>query len=195
MKKFIITLRVCGLLSLIIGLAIMAPAAYYQSRMGSVVAQVPFVQYRHAVPVQPGVVFVSGHPIAITIPSLHLALPVIDGAYNPKSAQWTLTSDKAQFALPSTTPNNVGGNTLIYGHATWGVFGHLSQIQPGAQAIISTSSNHRFIYTYTSTHTFDPADTSIFEYTGQPRLTLQTCSGTFSQNRQMYYFTYNSYQE
>jgi len=120
-------------------------------------------------------------------------LQVIPGVYNPKTGAWTLTLDKAQFALPSVQPNNESGNTLIYGHYRPEVFAYLHLIKPGAQATITTSNGYSFTYTYMNSQAFNPTDTSIFTYQGSPRLTIQTCSGAFMQNRQMYYFQYDGY--
>lgn len=137
--------------------------------------------------------FVTGHPTELVIPSLHIDLQIIDGTYDSRTGEWTLTLDKAQYAVPSVLPNNEEGNTLIYGHYRPEVFAYLHLIQSGAEADIRTDNGYTFVYTYTSSQAFDPTDTSIFTYQGPPRLTIQTCSGAFFQHRQMYYFTYDRY--
>lgn len=129
----------------------------------------------------------------LTIPSLGLTLPIIDGVYSPSTGRWTLTTNKVQYATPSVAPNNLKGNTLLYGHYRREVFASLHTIQPGASASIDTATGTRFNYIYTSTEALDPRDTSVFTYQGVPRLTLQTCSGSFYQHRQMFYFRYAGY--
>jgi LPXTG-site transpeptidase (sortase) family protein len=130
---------------------------------------------------------------AYWIPSLNINLQVIPGNYNPNTGTWTLSLDKAQFAELSVQPNNESGNTFIYGHYRREVFAYLHLIKPGAQALISTNNGYTFSYSFQNTEALDPTNTSIFTYQGSPRLTLQTCSGSFFQHRQMYYFQYNGY--
>jgi len=138
---------------------------------------------------------VTGKPTQVTINSLQLSLPVADGVYNPKNGQWTLSKDKAHFALISTQPNNEQGNTLIYGHYRPEVFAGLPKLKPGNEAVITTDNGYRFIYRYTTTQAVKPTDTSIFAYQGPPRLTLQTCSGAWLQNRQLYTFEFVGYEK
>jgi LPXTG-site transpeptidase (sortase) family protein len=147
----------------------------------------------HKVPLKPTTI--TGKPVRINIPSLNDDLQVIDGTYNAKTGAWTLTTDKAQFAVPSTQPNNQAGNTFIYGHYRREVFANLHTIQPGAKATIDTDNGYRFTYTFTNTETKQPNDVDIFAYQGAPRLTIQTCSGAWYQNRQFFYFTYDGYQK
>lgn len=130
----------------------------------------------------------TGKPTYFSVPSIGISLPVTDGAYDPSTARWTLTGDKAQFALPSQQPNTIGGNTLIYGHNRASVFASLANVRPGAEAQIATETGYVFTYTFDTTAALDPADTSVFAYQGPPRLTVQTCSGSYFQHRQMYYF-------
>jgi LPXTG-site transpeptidase (sortase) family protein len=185
--------RVGAIILIIAGLALMAPLTYYWLRdRGALAQSVPVIPAQTAV-LKPAPDLISGQPVAIAIPSLNMELQVIPGIYNTKSGQWTLTDSEAQFAEPSVPPNNEAGNTLIYGHYRPEVFAYLHHILPGAQAIITTDNGYTFTYTYQNTQAFDPTDTSIFTYEGAPRLTIQTCSGAFMQNRQMYYFQYDGY--
>ncbi len=134
---------------------------------------------------------ISGHPVHLSIPSLDIELEVIDGHYDANTGQWTLTTDKAQYALPSVLPNDKSGDTMIYGHYRPEVFAYLHHIVPGARAYIRTSNHYQFEYTFTSSESFSPTNTSVFAYKGRPRLTVQTCSGVWMQNRQMYYFRFD----
>jgi LPXTG-site transpeptidase (sortase) family protein len=143
--------------------------------------------------VKPSEPTISGHPTAISIPSVGINIPVIDGYYNQKTRDWTLSLDKAQFATPTVQPNNKQGNTFIYGHYRVGVFYTLPHIQPGAEATITTDNGYQFTYRFYQTYPTQPTDTSVLHYKGPPMLTLQTCSGSFYQNRQMYLFSLVSY--
>lgn len=136
-----------------------------------------------------------GHPIRLIIPSVGIDLAIIDGSYDAKTGNWTLSSDKAQFALPTVEPNNESGNTLIYGHYKKGVLLTLPKVLPGDEAFVITDNGLRFVYTFTNAETVSPTDTSIFLYQGASRLTVQTCTGRFLQNRSLHYFTYSRYEK
>lgn len=140
--------------------------------------------------VVPPVPFAIGHPVKIDIPSVGISLPIVDGAYDINTRNWTLTSDKVQYAVSTSLPNSRKDNTFIYGHATNWVFGPLLRLQPGAEAIVTTDT---FVFTYklASHEVVDPSNTALFDYKGKPRLTLQTCTGpTLSEYRQLFYFDY-----
>jgi LPXTG-site transpeptidase (sortase) family protein len=101
---------------------------------------------------------------------------------------WTLSLSKVQYAVTTPEPNTTGGNTFIYGHYRKGVFATLHTIQAGAQAVVKTSNGHSFYYQLASERVTNPSDTSLFNYQGKPILTIQTCSGLFFQNRQLFTF-------
>ena len=136
----------------------------------------------------PQPVLIEGHPVRIQIPSLAVDLSVINGYYNTTSKTWTLTSDKAQYATNTQPANNQQGNTFIYGHNRAQVFQSLYKLQVGQQAIISTDTGHTFTYRFTGSIVTTPYDDSLFTYQGPPILTLQTCSGLWYQNRQLFHF-------
>lgn len=134
----------------------------------------------------------SGHPDRLQLNNQGVNLEIVDGYYNSETAQWTLTKDKVQFALPTDIPNNKFGNTLIYGHNRKGVFNNLYTLKKGDTATVSTRNGYVFTYTFNQTEIVEPTDTMIFAYEGKPRLTLQTCTGTFFQDRIFYYFSLSS---
>jgi sortase (surface protein transpeptidase) len=175
----------------------LVPLGYFWLQSKEALAQQPAtVPSQPLVQPKPAVNVITGRPVALDIPSLHMHLQIIDGVYNAKTGQWTLTLDKVQFAAAySEQPNNVVGDTFLYGHYRPEVFAYLHLIKPGAQAIITTDTGYQFTYTFQNTEPFDPANTSVLanQGTGAPRLTIQTCSGSFMQHRQMYYFTYDGY--
>lgn len=183
-------IRLLGILLIIGAVLVVTPIGYYHLKARVEAASHPPTPV-HSLVLKPTPTLVTGKPTHLNIPSLNMNLQVIDGVYNKQTKDWTLTLDKAQFALPSVQPNNEQGNTLIYGHYRPEVFAYLHLIKPGAKAIITTDNGLTFTYTYQNTEAFNPADTSIFTYSGPPRLTIQTCSGAFMQNRQMYYFSYD----
>lgn len=144
-------------------------------------------------PEKPRFVVVSGLPTRIAIPDLGINLAVDIGTYNPANGSWTLSNTNAQFANFTALANNHTGNTFIYGHATSAVFGALAATVPpvGTVAKIYTD-NGVFLYTFTSAKTLAPNDTHIFKEStsGSSRLTIQTCTGVFSEWRTMYEFDF-----
>lgn len=155
-----------------------------------------FKAYAAALPdytkITPPVPFAIGRPIKIEVPSVGVSLPVVDGSYDTISRTWTLHNDKVQYDTSSKLANSREGNTFIYGHATSWVFGPLLQLQPGAEAIVTTDTGFIFTYKLTSHEVVDPTNTGVLNYNGPSRLMLQTCTGpTLSEFRQLFYFTYS----
>lgn len=144
-------------------------------------------------PVSPRVTLVSGTPIRITVPDYHIDLPVDLGTYTVDGS-WTLSDTRAQFAAISAPANNGGGNTFIYGHGTDAVFGKLGNQTPapGTIAHVFTDNNKRFTYRFSDARNLTANDTWIFDdvASGSARLTLQTCTGSFSEWRTMFTFTF-----
>lgn len=190
-------LLILGLFCITLGLAGVTPLAYFSMQNKVALAQpTKAVKVPQVAPQPvPAPSTISGKPVRLHIPSLAMNLTVADGVYNPKSGSWTLSRDKVHYALPSALANNASGNTLIYGHYRREVFARLHTITAGATAEVDTENGYHFTYTYRSTEAVQPNDTSIFAYTGKPRLTLQTCSGAFMQNRQLFYFDLSGYKK
>jgi LPXTG-site transpeptidase (sortase) family protein len=132
---------------------------------------------------------IEGRPVRIQLPSLGIDLAVINGYYDAATQSWTLTNNDAQYAVNTVLANNQEGNTFIYGHNRKQVFESLYKIQPGQHAIVYTDNNHVFTYEYTGSVVTSPNDDSLFTYQGPPILTLQTCSGLWYQNRQLFHFS------
>lgn len=131
----------------------------------------------------------TGKPIRLIVSSLSIDLPVDAGSYNEADQTWTLSEKHAHFALPSMNANNIRGNTLIYGHYNVYVFYKLKQIQPGGMAEVYTDNGHIFSYAFKTVEQLKPDDVTIFDYQSYPMLTLQTCSGSFYEYRQMFHFS------
>jgi LPXTG-site transpeptidase (sortase) family protein len=194
--KLITTLRIAALVAVVGGLGLLAPfGVVWLKAKAATVAAVPVAVPAVAPLPEPKPTLVMGRPVLLSVPSVGIELRVTDGAYNASNGSWTLSWDKAHYALPSTMPNNEQGNTLIYAHFKKGVFLNLRKVTPGAEAVITTDNGYRFVYKFIQAETINPADTSVFLYKGDSRLTLQTCSGVYMQNRQMYYFAFEKYEK
>jgi len=162
--------------------------SYIADRHDTALAAKPAAHYSVSKAAVKQAQLISGQPVHLSIPSQGISLDVIDGYFNSKTGNWTLTTDKAQYATTTALPNNESGNTFIYGHNRWEVFYHLPRVQLGDEAIITTDNNHTFTYKLSSVKTTDPTDTSLFDYKGPPILTLQTCTGLYYQNRALFTF-------
>ncbi len=136
----------------------------------------------------PQATYVEGKPTRIVAPTVNIDLPIIDGHYNTKSQTWTLTNDKAQYALITPLANNKEGNTFIYGHDTPKVFDRLNKLQVGQKITLYADNGRKFTYVYRSSLVTVPTDDSLFYYKGAPILTLQTCTGWKSENRKLFTF-------
>lgn len=136
---------------------------------------------------------ISGLPVRIVIPSDGVDLPVDPGYYNATTNAWTLSGYRAQFAMISTVANNLSGDTFIYGHNNDYVFGALRHVTPapGATALIYTDNGHIFAYSFVSSVSLGPDDTSVLSYQGPPMLTIQTCTGSVNEWRTMYKFSFS----
>src|SRR5207253_927976 len=91
---------------------------------------------------------IEGKPIRIVIPGVNIDVGVADGIYNPRTQSWTLSTNKAHYALMTPEPNNQGGNTFIYGHNRREVFNRLGKLAVGQMVYIYTDNNHFFTYKY-----------------------------------------------
>lgn len=131
---------------------------------------------------------IVGTPIRLLVPAAEIDITVDNGYYDQQNQTWTLSEDRAYYATLSNKINNKEGNTLIYGHNLPSVFAALPQIQLGDKAYVYTDNGHKFTYSLHSTTETIPSDDSLFHYEGRPILTLQTCSGFWYQNRQLFFF-------
>lgn len=119
----------------------------------------------------------------IEVPSINIDIAVLPGVYDVQTQTWTV-DDSAAFHASTTVPvNDTNGTTLLYGHAKWGIFGNLPDIQSGAEAIVYTEEGLKFIYTLEEVYQVEPADMSMITTQGEPKLLLQTCTGFFDQYR------------
>ena len=130
----------------------------------------------------------SGQPVHIAIPAVHIDLPVAIGVFNEASGTWTISNGSAYFANVSALANNQAGSTFIYGHNTSQVFGRLPKLAVGDMATVTTANGHTFTYKLRLWYDVQPTDTTPLNYHGRPILTLQTCTGEWSQHRRMFVF-------
>jgi LPXTG-site transpeptidase (sortase) family protein len=133
---------------------------------------------------------VIGKPKKLIVESAGINIDVVDGLYDPASKEWTLSNDKAHFALMTSEANNMIGNTFIYGHNRKKVFDNLDKVQVGDIAVVKTDNNKTFTYKMIHVREVSPNDVSVFEYQGRSILTVQTCSGSWYEKRQLFTFEF-----
>lgn len=138
---------------------------------------------------------ISGTPVKIEIPSVGISQPVDPGYYDPSTGKWTLSYHAVYWASMTAPVNSQTGNTFIYGHDVSQIFGNLLKAQTGAKAIVTTANGYQFTYTLKSSKAYAPNDTSAIQQTDTPQLTVQTCSGSWYQYRQMFTFTLDGYKK
>lgn len=180
------------------GIALAAPLGLSwleqrQALAATPVASQPVVVAQPALRDTPNII--TGAARHLAVPSLGVDVDVADGSYDAKTGQWTLSEDSAFYATPTTPINSDSGNTLIYGHNSEKIFGKLLHIQNGSEVVVTTDSGYAFTYVYLSTEAVKPTDVTALEYSGTPRVTLQTCSGAWNQTRQMFYFALKDYKK
>ena len=189
MKNHLNKLTIIGLASITLGLIGLTPFAWQFNHTPATAnpiatSQQAAVALEAPAPAAP----IVGKPARIVVSDASIDLPVIDGAYSTETGEWTLTDTKAQFALPTSQPNDQAGNTLIYGHDTNRIFHQLHNLPLGSHAVVHTDNGHQLTYALRASEVVDPSNTAIFDYQGKPQLTLQTCTGAFSEARKFFYF-------
>lgn len=179
----------------ILGLVGIAPTLYFAyTHQGTVAAgrQVLPPEKAHIPATDTPAPAVSGRPVSISVPQAAISdLPVTDGHYNTRNKTWTLSNNRAHYAATSQPANNLAGLTFIYGHYRKEVFATLPRVRPGDQAIITTANGYRFTYRFREAFAVAPDDSRVLDYTAAPPiLLLQTCSGAWFQNRQVFIFDF-----
>jgi len=144
---------------------------------------------------QPSKQIITGKPTRIVIKDLSIDLPIDEGRFNPADGSWSLSGYHAQYAMVTPLANDSNGNTFIYGHNNKYVFGPLKKISKGTVAQIYTDNNKIFNYSFDSTYAVTPDNTSVLYYQGPSILTVQTCSGAWNEQRQMYVFNFQQIQD
>lgn len=132
---------------------------------------------------------VRGKPVRLRIPRLGVDVAVADGVYHEATQTWTLSGDRAHYAVMTPQPSNLPGNTLVYGHNTRRVLAATDDIRAGDSLIVKTDNGHALTYTYTGDSLVDPSDTEFLRETpGAPTLTLLTCDGPLFEKRRLMSF-------
>ncbi|MCU0667047.1 MAG: sortase [Patescibacteria group bacterium] len=132
-----------------------------------------------------------GNPTRLIIPRLGINLPIQEGKFDEATQSWTLTSNAVHYAVITSKPNDLSGNTLIYGHNTVQVLFPTMLLQPGDELLIESQEGYIYSYAYVADSNVKPSDTSILTtISSKPILTLLTCNGLFNENRRLMNFEF-----
>lgn len=112
-------------------------------------------------------------PIRIIIPSLSINLPVTPSRII--NNRWEISEKTASYGLGSAIPGIVG-NSVIFAHARYGMFGNLRNIKKDEKIYILTKQNW-YEYKVVQTKVVLPTDIEVIKQTEDETLTLYTCSG------------------
>lgn len=116
-------------------------------------------------------------PESISIPSLAINLSIAPAV--TKDNEWTLYDDKISWLVTSKTPGN--GNVILYGHNRENLFGRLNQLQLEEEISVEAGGK---IYTYAVSEIKKVTPNDVEEIlSGEDRLTLYTCEGSFDEKR------------
>lgn len=177
-----------GISLVVFGAAALLYSFHVRDTNASIQAAPAVTAENSAPPTVTGPTALQGNPVELQIPELGIDNVVIPGVFEEQTSRWTLTLDKVQHAVMTYPPNNVGGLTFMYGHNRKQVFSRLPSIAEGTIAEVKTDNGLLFRYKFTSSVVTRPEDISLFDYSGPPILVLQTCTGLFYQNRQLFRF-------
>lgn len=189
MKRDVLVIYI-GITLIVMGVFVVFVASLVRSENARIITS-PSITPNNSKPVTvSGSDTIQGKPIRLRIPDVNIDNKVIDGVFDEKSGEWTLTTDKVQHALMTYQPNDKAGLTFMYGHNRREVFSRLSGIHEGTLASVTTENGHVFMYRFSESRVTKPNDISVFSYTGSPILVLQTCTGLFYENRELYTFEF-----
>jgi LPXTG-site transpeptidase (sortase) family protein len=131
-------------------------------------------------------------PVYLEVPTVEISIGIDPGYYDYSTNTWTLSESKASFAVVSSMPNAVSGNTYIYGHNKSSVFASMDDIKTKEKAIVTNAEGRKFTYKLSEVKDVSPSDLTYLRYRGKPILTLQTCHGLWDQYRRLYIFSFES---
>jgi sortase (surface protein transpeptidase) len=123
---------------------------------------------------------VPGQEATVTIPSLGISLPVVEGGQSVID-EGIVAHYVGPGWLPAVPVGAQGTYWLAAHHSTHGgPFGRLPNIQPGATVVVTTVTGHTFTYTITGMQVTGIVTTYESVYGNNPdahEILLQTCLG------------------
>jgi LPXTG-site transpeptidase (sortase) family protein len=121
----------------------------------------------------------TSFPIRILIPRLSVDLPVQEAKVEGNN--WELFEDAASF-LSTSAKIGQKGNTVIYAHAKFNLFGPIKRAKKGDRIYILTNNNWA-IYEVFQTQTVPANKIEVVLPTAGKTLTLYTCTSFLDKDR------------
>ena len=133
-------------------------------------------------------------PVQVTLPALDLDLPVTaDGVDEQGRMALPPSARVAAWYKFGSAPASVAGTTVISAHVDdpdgVGPFARLRDAEVGQQVGVVDAAGTTYNYTVTEVRSIPKADLptrDLFERTGDPRLVLVTCGGTWDREQRSY---------
>ena len=118
-------------------------------------------------------------PIHITIGAT-ISLPVVEAG--KADGTWAISQTSANHVRESAVPGTPG-NSIIYAHNAFNLFGRLDKVVVGDEVAIRTTDGELHRYTVKSTQWVTPGHTELLAPTTAETLTLYTCGGVLDSLR------------
>lgn len=141
-RKVPLWMRVLPVYLLVFGLIYM-PVAAGDIRSANLQQEATVVVSQPAIEVAPDV-RITGKPIKVLMPSVGISNDVVNGHYDPAKG-WFVSAVAANYAVNTPLPNNIAGNTIIYGHDNKAIFRPTANLKPGDKLYIQADIGKTFI--------------------------------------------------
>lgn len=119
-------------------------------------------------------------PAEIIIRDAHIDLPIVTATLNKGIFE---TTDKGASYLTSSPLPGAKGNSIIYAHNWWNLFGNLPKLQKGENISVLYTDKSQQTFTIAETKTVTAHDISILNPTTNNQLTLFTCANFLDADR------------
>lgn len=119
-------------------------------------------------------------PIAIGIPAINISLPIDEGQV--AGNVWQVSDTHANHLSSSASPGE-GGNIVIYGHNKPKILGKLDLVQIGDAITLTSGTGQKYTYSVTKKIVVSPNQVEVIKSTGEPLLTVYTCTGFLDSKR------------
>jgi LPXTG-site transpeptidase (sortase) family protein len=132
-------------------------------------------------------------PSRMIMPSVDLALNILDSTVQPTTNEWPLSDTDAQFANFTPKLGSQKGTMLLYGHNTVQVMRKTSDMKVGSELIIVDDHGKSLQFTMTQEKIIKPEDVG-FIYEDVPfRIVIFTCNGWNDEYRRLMFFSPKSH--
>lgn len=122
----------------------------------------------------------SRSPVRVIIDDLNIDLPIFSAEIN--NGQWQTTSEGASYLASSPLPGNLG-NSVIYAHNWYSLFGKLVNAKPKENIKIFFKDGISKDFTIAYTAIVPANQTHIIDPSYDRRITLYTCTGFLDSQR------------